>query len=310
MFKKILIPLDGSMRAEQALGLVGKIFPANDFELILLEATSDANSSYPLYSAGVDGHIQIIPEFKKEKADEYVNTVTQAARTWIPNVRGFSMLGKPDAAIVELATEEEVDLIIMVTHGHAGLARLLFGSVTELVIRDAPCPVLAVRDGHLPKHMLIAVDGTPFSETILEPAIALAKLIRADVTLARVDVPADEIDLREVSEIRKIDEGLADSLLYNNNNRSIFYLDNLLSRLENEVNELNIKLDYDVDYGAAVGTRLPKMAERNQCDLIAMATHGRNGLDRFWNRSVTEDVMHHTDTAMLILHPDPILAES
>lgn len=310
MFKKILIPLDGSMRAEQALGLVGKIFPDNDFELILLEATGETNSPYPLYSAGTDGYVQIVPEYKRENVDEYVDAVTQATRTWVPNVRGFSMLGKPDEAIVKLATEEEVDLVIMVTHGHAGLARLLFGSVTELVIRDAPCPVLAVRDGHLPKHILIALDGTPFSETILEPAFALAKLIKADITLGRVDIPAEDIDLREVAEIRKIDGGLANSLLFNNNNRSNFYLDNLRKRFEDEADELNIKLDYDVDYGPAVGTRLPMMAKRNKCDLIAMSTHGRKGLDRFWNRSVTEDVMHHTQTAMLILHPDPIEVES
>ena len=175
MFKKILIPLDGTMRAEQALGLVGKIFPENNFELILLEAVENVNSPYPLYGSGVDGYVQIIPEYKKEQVDEYVETVTQGVRTWLPDVRGFSVKGKPDEAIVNVANQEEVDLIIMVTHGHSGLARLLFGSVTELVIRNAPCPVLAVRDGHLPKHMLISVDGSPFSESILEPAFALAE---------------------------------------------------------------------------------------------------------------------------------------
>ncbi|MFK7804888.1 MAG: universal stress protein [Anaerolineae bacterium] len=305
MFKKILVPLDGSMRAEQALGLVGRIMPANDIELILLEATGDPILAYPLYGSSVDGYVQIIPEYKKTKVDQYVDTVTKVTRTWAPNVRGYSMLGKPDEAIVEVAIKEDVDLIVMVTHGHTGLARLLFGSVTELVIRDAPCPVLAVRDGHLPKHMLIALDGTPFSETILDPAFALAKLIKADITLGRVDVPAEDIDLREVDEIRKIDEGLADSLLYTDNNRSNSYLNNLLKGFESEASELKIKLDYDVDYGP-VGTRLPKMAERNECDLIAMATHGRKGLDRLWNKSVTEEVMHHTETAMFILHPDSI----
>ena len=304
MFKKILIPLDGTMRAEQALGLVGKIFQANESQLILLEATNDPHLAYPLYGSGVDGYIQIIPDYKNEKADEYVQSVAQGVRTWLPNVQAFSVKGKADEAIVNVAIQEEVDLIVMVTHGRAGLARLLFGSVTEMVVRDAPCPVFAIRDGHLPEHMLIAVDGTPFSETILDPAFAFAKLINADVTLARVDVPAEDVDMREVAEIRKIDEGLADSLLYNNNMQSSYYLDDLMKRYEARASELKINLDYDLDYGPA-GTQLPKIAERNKCDLIAMATHGRKGLDRFWNRSTTEDVMHHTQTAMFILHPSP-----
>lgn len=305
MFKKILIPLDGTMRAEQAIGLVGRILPAKDVELILLEATGNQNLAYPLYGSGVDGYVDIIPEYKKANVDAYVESITQATRTWAPNVRGFSMQSKPDTAIVEIAVQEEVDLIVMVTHGYAGLERLLFGSVTELVIRDAPCPVLAVRDSHLPTHMLISLDGTAFSETILDPAFALAKLLKADITLARVDVPAEEIDLREVEEIRKFDRALADSLLYANNNKSNFYLDDLLKRYKKEIDELDVKIDYDVDYGP-VGTRLPKMAKRNNCDLIAMATHGRKGLDRLWNRSVTEDVMHQSDTAMFVLHPTPV----
>ncbi|MFT5197217.1 MAG: nucleotide-binding universal stress UspA family protein [Cellvibrionaceae bacterium] len=305
MFKKILIPLDGSMEAEQALGLVGKILPVKDIELILIEATGQPNPAYPLYGSGIDGHVQIIPEYRKENVDEYVGSITQTTREWVPNVRGYSMVGKPDEAIVEIAVKEDIDLIIMVTHGYTGLEWLLFGSVTEMVIRDAPCPVLAVRDGHLPKHILIALDGTPFSETILEPAFALAKLIKADITLGRIDVPADDINRREVEAIRKIDPGLADSLLYSANHQSDMYLDNLLKHYKKEAAELEIKIDYDVDYGT-VGTRLPKLAERNGCDLIAMATHGRKRLDRFWNRSVTEDVMHRTKTAMFILHPNPV----
>lgn len=308
MFRKILIPLDGTMRAEQALGLVNKLFSTKDIDLILLEATGNPPLAYPLYGSGVDGYVQIIPEYKKERVDEYVRSITETTRKWAPNVKGYSMIGGADEAIVEVAIKEEVDLIIMVTHGYKGLERLMFGSVTEHVIREAPCPVLAVRDSHLPTHMLIALDGTPFSETILDPAFALAKLIKADVTLARVADPAEDIDPRDVADIRRIDEGLADNLLYNNNNRAQFYLDKLRKRYTEETDGIEIKVDSDADYGPPA-TCLPRMTERNNCDLIAMATHGRMGLDRLWNRSVTEDVMHKTETAMLILHPTEQLVE-
>lgn len=303
MFKKILIPLDGSYRSEQALDLVGKLFSIDEVELILLEATGAAELSFPIYAAGVDGYTQGLPEFKKQQVDEYVTSVTSKTRTWAPHVRGYSMLGKPEDAIVEIAIKEEIDLIVMVTHGYAAFERLLLGSVTEKVIREAPCPVLAVRDGHLPKHMLIAVDGSPFSEKMLDPAFDLAHLINADVTLARVDLPADDLHMSDVDELRRIDPKLADTLLIHHNSRSEFYLDDIRSRyLKNKTNGTEIKINYDVDYGKP-GVRLPAIAERHGCDLIAMATHGRKGVQRFFKRSVTEDVMHHTETAMLILHP-------
>lgn len=302
MFKKILIPLDGSLRSEQALGLVNKLFTAKDIELLLLEATGSTTSAYPIYGAGAEGFAQIIPEYRKSQVDQYVGTVTEATRTWAPNVRGYSMVGQPDEAIIEIAESEDVDLIVMVTHGYDALERLLLGSVTEKVIREAPCPVLAVRDGHLPKHMLIALDGTPFSETILDPAFELARLIKADVTLTRVDVPADDLDMREVNELSKVDRKLADTLLIHHNSRSEFYLDDLRKQFLQDQTEIEIKIDYDVEYGKP-SKRLPKVAERHGCDLIAMATHGRKGLKRLFSRSVTEDVMHQTKTAMLVLHP-------
>lgn len=303
MFKKILIPLDGSLRSEQALSLVSKLFPADDRILILLEATGDSNIAYPIYGAGAEGYAQMIPEYKKQQVEEYVKAVAAETRAWAPEVVGYSIMGKPDEAIIEVAKQEEVDLIVMVTHGYGALERLLLGSVTEKVIRDAPCPVLAVRDDHVPSHMLIALDGTPFSESILEPAFALARLIKADVTLARVDVPADDLDMREVETLSKIDRELADTLLVHHNSRSEFYLDDIRQRFLTHKEKIEIRVDYDVDYGKP-GLQLPKVAKRHNCDLIAMATHGRKGIKRLFNRSVTEEVMHQTETAMLVLHPD------
>lgn len=306
MFKRILIPLDGSLRSEQALELVSKLFADDDIELILLEATGSPTVTYPIYGAGMEGYVYPIPEYKKADADKYVGSIAEATRSWAPHVRGVSMLGRPDEAIIEVAKSENVDLIIMVTHGYDAFERLLLGSVTEKVIRDASCPVLAIRDGHLPKHMLIALDGTQFSEAILEPAFALAQLIGADVTLARVDVPADDLNMRELAELSTIDRKLADTLVIQHNSRSEFYLDDLRSRYlrdDAKSEKTKINIDYDVEHGKP-RLRLPKVAERHGCDLIAMATHGRKGLDRFFNRSVTEDVMHHTQTAMLVVHPD------
>jgi nucleotide-binding universal stress UspA family protein len=60
--------------------------------------------------------------------------------------------GTPFYEIVRYAQEQDVDLIVMGTHGHTGLAHMLLGSVTEKVVRKAPCPVLTVRH---PEHEFV-----------------------------------------------------------------------------------------------------------------------------------------------------------
>ena len=61
------------------------------------------------------------------------------------DIRTVTCIGKPYIKIKELAEEEHIDLIVMGTHGREGLAHFLLGSVTEKVIRTAPCPVLVIR---------------------------------------------------------------------------------------------------------------------------------------------------------------------
>ena len=306
MFKKILVPLNGSLHAERALDLVKNLLPTNDFELVLLEATGNPNLVYSVYGYGTTAYVHVRPECLI-KDGEYIKSAAEKAEKWAPNVEGFVKFDTAERAIVDVALHEDVDLIIMATHGYSGLDRLLFSSVTEKVIRDAPCPVLAVRDGHIPEHMLIALDGTRFSETILEPAFELAELINADITLACVHSDTNKLREADVAEIKKFDRGLADKVLYNTIDDTDLYLKSLHRIYSERASEINVNLDFDIDLGRP-GDRLPRIAERNNCDLIAMATHGRKGLDYLWNRSVTEKVMHRTDTAMLILHPEPVPA--
>jgi len=62
------------------------------------------------------------------------------------NVKSIVKTGKPFVEIIETASYEDVDLIIIATHGHTGVEHILFGSTAEKVVRKAPCPVLTLRD--------------------------------------------------------------------------------------------------------------------------------------------------------------------
>src|SRR4029453_17474056 len=95
-------------------------------------------------SIAADTTIQLFEQGRKWVEDE-IEKWASAARAAGITVRTIVRTGLAQEEIVNLATDERAELIIIGTHGRTGLNRLLLGSVTERVIRFAPCPVLTVR---------------------------------------------------------------------------------------------------------------------------------------------------------------------
>ncbi|HZD41440.1 MAG TPA: universal stress protein [Terriglobales bacterium] len=83
----------------------------------------------------VDRHRHLLDEFVKQSVPDMSPDL---------NVRTIVEVGEPYATIVDWAKKEQVDVIIMSTHGRSGIPRMMLGSVTEKVLRSSPCPVLAI----------------------------------------------------------------------------------------------------------------------------------------------------------------------
>ncbi|OGL58706.1 MAG: hypothetical protein A3J27_15620 [Candidatus Tectomicrobia bacterium RIFCSPLOWO2_12_FULL_69_37] len=136
MFRKILVPLDGSPAAEQILQKLGEI--ANgDREVHLLRV---ANASQ---LPGVDPaelQVNVLRE-----AEEYLAALEARLRAEGLRVESHVRYGHPAEEIIEHIRHWRYDLVAMTTHGRSGVSRLLMGSVTESVIRGATIPVLVVR---------------------------------------------------------------------------------------------------------------------------------------------------------------------
>ena len=139
MYKKLLAPLDGSGFSECSLAHVKAIASGcNVPEVILLTVVE------PLPQA---------PEASEEWREEAKKNILEGAKDYIAgiekNLRGDGLAaksvvtrGKPDEEILDYAKDNEVDLIIMSTHGRSGASRWLFGSVADRVMRHSPVPVL------------------------------------------------------------------------------------------------------------------------------------------------------------------------
>jgi nucleotide-binding universal stress UspA family protein len=148
MYRKILVPLDGSEFAEKVLPHVETLASCTGAAVVLLRVTV---YTYEGVSAAADmaGFMPVtLPETREEirkEAADYLNKVGEGLRTRGLQVSTVVREGNAGEVIAELAHGEGVDLIAMSTHGRTGLGRALFGSVAEQVLRQAGKPLLLLR---------------------------------------------------------------------------------------------------------------------------------------------------------------------
>jgi len=142
MYEKILVPLDGSALAERAIRHAQEIARGGRSEILLLQAVNLPMPVVPEAILVPDG--KWLDEAKKEAA-RYLEGIAAPLREAGMRVRTMVDDRPPADAILHVATREEVDLIVMSTHGRGGLGRMLMGSVAESVSRATSRTVMLVK---------------------------------------------------------------------------------------------------------------------------------------------------------------------
>ena len=146
MYKKILVPLDGSELAEQVLPHVAAIVQGGTVNEVLFLRVIET----PPVSSGGDYFISndeeaAILSRRKNNANLYLEELIDRNRSLNAKLSGEVILGKADEQIVDTAAEHGIDLIVMATHGRSGVSRWLMGSVADRIVRWSCIPVLVVR---------------------------------------------------------------------------------------------------------------------------------------------------------------------
>lgn len=142
MGKRILVPVDGSEQAHRAFEFVTEEF--DDAAVVLLHVINPAEAGYGAQAS--------IPSF----SEEWYEGEKAAARELFDEIEGLAAdtdlaveraieVGKPIRVIVDYAEDNDVDQIVMGSHGRSGVTRILLGSVAEAVVRRSPVPVTVVR---------------------------------------------------------------------------------------------------------------------------------------------------------------------
>jgi universal stress protein A len=140
---RILVPIDFSSYSKEALQYAVPFARKFKAELILLHVVEPA--IYPAdFNFGQVG-IPSIEDELRGKAVEELNKLVEKETKRRARSSIMVRVGKPFIEIINAAKEENIDLIIMATHGHSGIEQILFGSTAERVVRKSHCPVLTVR---------------------------------------------------------------------------------------------------------------------------------------------------------------------
>jgi nucleotide-binding universal stress UspA family protein len=141
MYRRILVPLDGSKLAEQALPHA--IAQARGFgaSLVMLRVAETLPHSPGVSAADLDR----IKKQTIEWAQDYLERVTAQVRDQGIQVESAIVEGRPNAEIIRFAESNSIDLIVLSSRGRSGFSRWLVGSVADRVVRGARVPVLLVR---------------------------------------------------------------------------------------------------------------------------------------------------------------------
>ncbi|WP_339609820.1 universal stress protein [uncultured Planktosalinus sp.] len=265
--KKILVPTDFSPQAENALKVAAQLAKKHESEIYLLhmlelplnlidQANSSSGGSLPeaLFFMKL-AH----KRFKEVMESDYLEGIT---------VYETVQFHEAFDGIIEVAKENEVDLIIMGSHGASGFKEMFIGSNTEKVVRTSNIPVLVIKNEHKQFNVDNFVFATDFSEECKEPfkrAIKFANSVGANIHLLFINTATNFMTTIEANEV----------------------MEKFLMGVEIKKYSLNIYNDTTVEKGVL------NYAQSIDADLIGMATHGRKGLSHFFNGSVSEDLVNH-----------------
>jgi nucleotide-binding universal stress UspA family protein len=309
MYRSLLVPLDGSPFAEQALPLALSIARRAAAEVKLVNVHNTLAAEYP------EHHFLTEESWMtelKSKHRAYLDRLAERLRAAGAEIGSSLILqGDVPGTIHKHVVENQIDLVVMTTHARGPVGRMLLGSVADQLIRSLPKPLLLVRPVEekadltmdvILKHVLIPLDGTPLAEQIIEPAVALGELMGADYTLLRVIRPIAPAAYpaagamsgpfpHALGQLRRVEtESRAQAQQY---------LDEVAQRLRGDVLRVRTQV---VDEAQPAGAVI-EAARKLSADLIAMQTHSRRGLSRLILGSVAEKVLRGVGVPLLIRRP-------
>lgn len=294
-FRNILIPLDRSEIAEQAVSVAASIArrSGGTLRLALVE------QHLPALAYAADS-LEFVKEVELEEgrdAAEYLQSIASAIRdVQGGKVESAVLRGSVAEALDQYADANAVDLIVMTTRGRRALGRWLIGSVADQMLHRVHVPLLLLHPRDPPwalhfRKVLVALGGD-IEEQVLASAIALGSMYPpTHYTLARVVEPP----LPMMTPLSPYPVLVEPERLEYLEAQARTYVEGVSDRLRDQ----GLDSSWEVVVGG-VATQLLRLAETTQADCIVVGTHSRRGIDRLVIGSEAERIVHRAKLPVLI----------
>lgn len=291
MFEKIMVPVDFSEHSKLAFGHARMLASAFTSELELVHVVEQVVYSHPSFWSAEPGLADELHQQSIRSAEAVVEELARAHEGELgPGVKSRVVSGSLPGALADHAAEAGVDLIVLSTHGRTGFARWLMGSVSERLLRVAPCSVLVVR-GAPPsaslRRVLVALDLSEHSRRALEVAARIAERLGASLEALHVwAVPfyADEGTGRA---------GLLDRMR-----------ETARAELDAFIDGAALPAGLSIERSVVSGSPSAAISEHvasRQPELLVLGTHGHGGVKRMVLGSVAEASARYASCATLIV---------
>lgn len=303
MHRTVIVPLDGSLFGECALGTAAGLASASGARLELLHVHQLTRYTFDL-DPELDERLRIDEQHYLDRVRERVRRDHGVSATAV------CLDGLPAATICERATSNDAPVIVMSTHGRTGLSRSWLGSVADDVVRHSTAPVLAVRptdaeegtphgNGWPVRRILVPLDGSDGAATVLPHALWLAGVSGAAVLLLRIVEPvyAPVPTVPAPYSPSPLMRETLDTLM----ERSAVYLTEQATEIRRR--HPGLLIDTEVDVAESPARLIIDRARERHADVVAMATHSR-GLSRLVVRSVADKVLRGGPRLVMLVHAE------
>lgn len=296
MYKRLLIPLDGSRLAESVLPAAAFLATHLHASVVLIHVIEHGGPS----EVHGERHLRTEPE-----AEEYLRGIS--SKSFSPDVRvethvHTEHIESVTQSIVQHVTEYSSDLILMCAHGRSGAKQFLFGAIAQQVLSLGAVSVILFRAPTEPTQrsfvlndLLLPLDGQPTHEHSIPVARSLAKQAGAAIHLLRVVPTYGHLSGAWIPTSRLL-PSTTTRMLDIAVQEAQDYLDGLKSALADD----QITVTTEVSRGEPSNV-VAEIAENRRSDLIVVGTHGKVGTDAFWSGSVAPKICRACTTPVLLV---------
>lgn len=320
MFQRLLVPLDGSRRAEHAIALAARLAHASEGSLTFVRVVLPPHE-IGTYAAEWEHSVIVKPDAYEKHLAAAEGYLAQVTETYASDLQGIRTVldvetGAAAPAILSAARLETTDLIVLCSHGETGLARWMLGSVAWQTMRQSPVPMLVLNESGgiffeqptaSPLRVLVPLDGSALSEEALQPALHLLAAHQTPGILHLLHV----VDLPSTYGYTRSQAYVTTSMHEEARQEAETYLKTVVARLQEQLPAASrptitwsVAVNPDVVAAIlALATPPAAHAQESGYDLIALATHGHSGLRRLLMGSVAARLLGVCKQPLLVVRP-------